>query len=90
VANLCPINIIALWTLSHIHASYSILSYNYADMNDNIDRTKQDSKEETSQRGGNDNNNKNQRATVSRDIKDRMNEAIEKPNIEGDPTRSDE
>jgi hypothetical protein len=60
-----------------------------ADMNDNIDRTKQDSKEETSQRGD-DNNNKNQRATVSRDIKDRMNEAIEKPNIEGDPTRSDE
>jgi hypothetical protein len=58
-------------------------------MNDNIDRTKQDSKEETSQRGD-DNNNKNQRATVSRDIKDRMNEAIEKPNIEGDPTRSDE
>lgn len=58
-------------------------------MNDNIDRTKQDSKEETSQRGD-DNNNKNQRATVSRDIKDRMNKAIEKPNIEGDPTRSDE
>jgi hypothetical protein len=58
-------------------------------MSDNIDRTKQDSKEETSQRGD-DNNNKNQRATVSRDIKDRMNEAIEKPNIEGDPTRSDE
>jgi hypothetical protein len=78
-----------LWTLSYIHASYSILSYNYADMSDNIDRTKQDSKEETSQRGD-DNNNKNQRATVSRDIKDRMNEAIEKPNIEGDPTRSDE
>jgi hypothetical protein len=78
-----------LWTLSYIHASYSILSYNYADMNDNIYRTEQDSKEETSQRGD-DNNNKNQRATVSRDIKDRMNEAIEKPNIEGDPTRSDE
>jgi hypothetical protein len=58
-------------------------------MSDNIDRTKQDSKEETSQRGD-DNNNKNQRATVSRDIKDRMNKAIEKPNIEGDPTRSDE
>jgi len=65
-----------------------MLSYNYADTNDNIDRTKQDSKEETSERG--DDNNKNQRATVSRDIKDRMNEAIEKPNIEGDPTRSDE
>ena len=58
-------------------------------MNGNIDRTKQDSKEKTSQRSDN-NNNKNQRATVSRDIKDRMNEAIKKPNIEGDPTRSDE
>ena len=37
-----------------------------------------------------DNNDKNQRAIVGRDIKNRMEEAITEPNIEGDPTRSDE
>ncbi len=55
-------------------------------MNDNIDRTNENSKK-PSQRGD---NNKDQRSLVSRDIKDRMEEAIREPNIEGDPTRSDE
>jgi hypothetical protein len=55
-------------------------------MNDNVDRTKENSKK-PAQRGD---NNKNQRAIVGREIKNRMDEAITKPNIEGDPTRSDE
>lgn len=55
-------------------------------MNDNIERTNENSKR-PSQRGD---NNKNQRANVSRDIKKRIEEAITKPNIDGDPTRSDE
>lgn len=54
--------------------------------NDNIDTTNENSKK-ASQRGDND---KNKRSLVSRDIKDRMEEAITEPNIEGDPTRSDE
>lgn len=68
------------------HASYSILRNYHAGMNDNIERTKEDSKK-PSQRGD---NNKNQRSPVSRDIKDRMKKAITEPNIEGDPTRSEE
>jgi hypothetical protein len=56
-------------------------------MNDNIDTTNENSKKPF-QRG--DNNNKNQRSPVSRDIKDRMKKAITEPNIEGDPTRSEE
>ena len=68
------------------HASYSILRNYHAGMNDNIERTKEDSKK-PSQRGD---NNKNQRSPVSRDIKDRMKKAITEPKIEGDPTRSDE
>ena len=55
-------------------------------MNDNIERTKENSKK-SSQRGD---NYKNQRAIVSRDIKNRREEAITKPNIDGDRTRSDE
>jgi hypothetical protein len=55
-------------------------------MKDNSDRTKENSKK-PSQRGV---DNKNQRAIVGKDIKKRMNEAITKPNIDGDPTRSDE
>jgi hypothetical protein len=66
--------------------SYIILRYNPTGMNDNIDRTNENSKK-PSQRGD---NNKDQRSLVSRDIKDRMEEAIREPNIEGDPTRSDE
>ena len=55
-------------------------------MNDDIERTKENSKK-SSQRGD---NNKDQRAIVSRDIKNRMEKAITEPNIDGDPTRSDE
>ncbi|MDQ3976105.1 MAG: hypothetical protein M3264_06245 [Thermoproteota archaeon] len=62
------------------------MCYNDAGMNDDIERTNQNSKK-PSQR---DNNDKNQRAIVGRDIKNRMEEAITEPNIEGDPTRSDE
>ena len=66
--------------------SYNILRYYYADMNDDIEGTKKDSKK-PSQRGD---DNKDQRANVSRDIKKRIDEGITKTNIEGDPTRSDE
>jgi hypothetical protein len=55
-------------------------------MNGNIQKTKENSKK-PSQRGD---NNKNQRPIVSRHIKNRTEEAITKPNIDGDPTRSDE
>jgi hypothetical protein len=55
-------------------------------MKDNSERTKENSRK-PSQRGD---DNKNQRAIVGKDIKKRMNEAITKPNIDGDPTRSDE
>ena len=68
------------------YASYSILRYNPAGMNDNIDTINENSKKPF-QRGD---NNKNQRSPVSRDIKDRMKKAITEPNIEGDPTRSEE
>jgi hypothetical protein len=62
------------------------LLYYDAGMKDNSERTKENNKK-PSQRGG---DNKNQRAIVGKDIKKRMNEAITKPNIDGDPTRSDE
>ncbi len=68
------------------YASYSILHYYHAGMNDNIKRTKENSKKPSQI----DDNNKNQRAIVSKDIKKRMDQAITKPNIDGDPTRSDE
>ena len=68
------------------YASYSIMRYDHAHMNDNNERTNENSRN-PSQRGD---NNKNQRANVSRDIKKRIDEAITKPNIDGDPTRSDE
>ncbi|HJU95661.1 MAG TPA: hypothetical protein VJ643_06480 [Nitrososphaera sp.] len=55
-------------------------------MNDNTDKTKENSKK-PSQIGD---NNKDQRAIVSKDIKNRIEGAITKPNIDGDPTRSDE
>jgi hypothetical protein len=84
LANLHLTNIVI--TGSVIYASYSILRYYHTGMNDNIERTKENSKK-PSQRGD---NNKNQRAIVSRDIKNRMEKAITKPNIDGDPTRSDE
>jgi hypothetical protein len=55
-------------------------------MNDNIERANENSKR-PSQR---DDNYKNQLAFVSSDIKNRMEEAIMEPNIDSDPTRSDE
>jgi hypothetical protein len=55
-------------------------------MNDNIDTTNENSNKPF-QRGD---NNKDQRSIVGKDIKNRMEEAIKKPNIDGDPTRSDE
>jgi hypothetical protein len=55
-------------------------------MNDDIERTNENGKK-LSQRSDND---KNRQAIVGRNIKNRMEEAITEPNIEGDPTRSDE
>ena len=55
-------------------------------MNDNDQKTIE-SNNNLSQRPS---NNKNQRATVGRDIKNHMDVAIIKSNIDGDPTRSDE
>ncbi|HET6808964.1 MAG TPA: hypothetical protein VFZ55_00485 [Nitrososphaera sp.] len=55
-------------------------------MNDTIEKTNENSKKPSKR----DDNNKNQRAIVSKDIKKRMDQAITKPNIDGDPTRSDE
>jgi hypothetical protein len=78
------VNIVAIGSATH--ASYSILRYYYADMDNDIEGTKEDSKK-PSQRGD---DNKNQRVNVSRDIKKRIDEGITKTNIEGDPTRSDE
>ncbi len=66
--------------------SYIILHYYHAGMNDNTDKTKENSKK-PSQIGD---NNKDQPAIVSKDIKNRIEGAIIKPNIDGDPTRSDE
>jgi hypothetical protein len=60
--------------------------YYHAGMNYNIERTKENSKK-PSQGGG---NNKNQWAIISKDIRKRIEEAITKPHIDGDPTRSDE
>lgn len=69
-----------------IYASYSILRYYHPGMNDAIEKTNENSKKPSKR----DDNNKNQRAIVSKDIKKRMDQAITKPNIDGDPTRSDE
>jgi hypothetical protein len=63
------------------------LRYYPVGMNDNIERTKENSKKKPSQRAD---NKKTQQAIVGKDIKNRMEEAITKPNIDGDPTRSDE
>ncbi len=56
-------------------------------MNDNTEKKTKENSKKASQRDDNDNN---QQAIVSKDIKNRMEEAITKPNIDGDPTRSDE
>ncbi len=55
-------------------------------MNDNIEKMNESIKNPSQRR----NNEKNERANVGRDIKNRMDEAITKSNIDGDPTRSDE
>ncbi len=55
-------------------------------MNDNIEKTNGSSKNPSQRR----NNEKNERATLGRDIKNSMDDAVTKPNIDGDPTRSDE
>ncbi len=55
-------------------------------MSDNIEKTNESIKNPSQRR----NNEKNEQANVGRDIKNRMNEAIIKYNIDGDPTRSDE
>jgi hypothetical protein len=47
------------------YASYSVMRYDHAHMNDNIERTNENSRN-LSQRGD---NNKNQRAIISSDIK---------------------
>jgi hypothetical protein len=55
-------------------------------MTDNDKKTIESSNNPSQRRS----NNKNQRATVGRGIKNRMDDAIVKSNIDGDPTRSDE
>ena len=55
-------------------------------MNDNIERTYENSKEPNRRR----NNNDNQEAIMSREIKNRMNMPVKERSIDGDPTRSDE
>jgi hypothetical protein len=53
-------------------------------MNDSIEKTNESSKNQPQRR------NKNDRETVGRDIKNRMDDAVTKSDIDGDPTRSDE
>jgi hypothetical protein len=55
-------------------------------MNENDEKTNESSNNPSQRRSS----NKNQRASVGRDIKNRMDDAIVKSNIDGDPTRSDE
>lgn len=53
-------------------------------MNDSIEKTNESSKNQPQRR------NKNEQETVGRDIKNRMDDAVTKSDIDGDPTRSDE
>ena len=53
-------------------------------MNDIIEKTNESNKNQPQRR------NKNERETVGRDIKNRMDDAVTKSDIDGDPTRSDE
>ena len=53
-------------------------------MNESIEKTNESNKNQPQRR------NKNERETVGRDIKNRMDDAVTKSDIEGDPTRSDE
>ena len=53
-------------------------------MSDNIEKTNESNKNQPQRR------NKDERETVGRDIKNRMDDAVTKSDIDGDPTRSDE
>jgi hypothetical protein len=53
-------------------------------MNDSIEKTNESNKNQPQRR------NKNERETVGRDIKNRMDDAVTKSDIDGDPTRSEE
>jgi hypothetical protein len=53
-------------------------------MNDTIEKTNDSNKNQPQRR------NKNERETVGRDIKNRMDDAVTKSDIDGAPTRSDE
>jgi hypothetical protein len=53
-------------------------------MNDSIEKTNESNKNQPQRL------NKNERETVGRDIKNRMDDAVTKSDIDGDPTRSDE
>ncbi len=53
-------------------------------MNDSIEKTNESSKNQPQRR------NKNERETVGRDIKNRMDDAVTKSDIDRDPMRSDE
>lgn len=54
-------------------------------MNDNSDGS-----DENNKRSAAEDNNMNQEATITKDIKNRMDKAITERNIDGDPTRSEE
>jgi hypothetical protein len=68
------------------YVSYSIMRDDHAHMNDNIERTNENSRN-PSQRGD---INKNQRVIISIEINTAWSGAIMEPNIEGDPTRCDQ
>jgi hypothetical protein len=54
-------------------------------MNDNIESTNENSKEPSRR-----DNNDNQEAIISRDIKNHMDKPVTERSIDGGPTRSDE
>jgi hypothetical protein len=62
------------------------MRYDDAHMNDNIERTNENSRN-PSQRGD---NNKNQRVIISIEINTAWSGAIMEPNIDGHPTRCDQ
>ena len=53
-------------------------------MNDSIEKTNESNKNQPQR------HNKNERETVGRDIKNGMDDAITKSDMDSDPTRSDE
>jgi hypothetical protein len=62
------------------------MRYDHAHVNDNIERTNENSRNLSQRRD----NNKDQRAIISSDIKNRTEQAIIELNTDCDPTRSDE